>query len=624
MRALLSILLVAGILVASAVVALVLHDSAADRIRAAERVHAGQAAQELEKTLEETAFRIRGVAGLFEASERVSRSEYRAFVTPLFGEQDALNAVIWMPRITEDRRRAYESLHRRRIVEGPPDARQTAAERPVYFPVTYLETDARQRALGFDAFSDPTRRRAIRRATQLSASQSTPPVVLAGSGQAGILIYQPVFAAHKVPAASTERERTVQGVVGGSYRVASLLASLRRGIPAGTRLQVQQDGVRVSGSGNLQDGQTAGVTAVGRSWTVRASSNASPSLIVPASVLLTGAALALLVALMLRQSFTRERYALTMVGERMLERDEAQHELEGARLIAQRLAAEQTALRRVATSIAAEEPLASIRETIRTELMQLFDADDAAIVRHLDGRLLSASEPEWFVKGTDPSIVRFEMLVGPSTRGTIALLNPAGRDGIEERLRDFAELASVAVVNAEARQELNVRASTDGLTGLLNRRSFDERLGGEVSRAIRHGRALSLAIIDIDHFKRVNDRHGHLAGDAVLTDVAGQLSALARDGDTVARIGGEEFAWIMPETPSPVAFDVADRVRAAVAATNHGDTTDLTISVGIADLGDALTADGLYRRADTALFHAKGSGRNQTIHQHGPVARVSL
>ncbi len=114
-----------------------------------------------------------------------------------------------------------------------------------------------------------------------------------------------------------------------------------------------------------------------------------------------------------------------------------------------------------------------------------------------------------------------------------------------------------------------MRASTDGLTGLLNRRSFDERLGGEVSRAIRHGRALALAIIDIDHFKRVNDRHGHLAGDAVLSDVARQLSALARDGDIVARIGGEEFAWIMPETPSPVAFDVADRVRAAVAATRR-------------------------------------------------------
>ena len=624
MRAILSILLVAGILVSSAVVALVLHDGAADRIRDAERGHAGRAAQELEKTLEETSFRLRGVAGLFEASEQVSRSEYRAFVSPLFGEQDALNALIWMPRVTESRRAAYERVHDRPILQGPPNARQTAAERSLYFPVTYLETESRQRPLGFDAFSDPARRRAIRRATQLSASQSTPPLVLAGSGRPGLVIYQPVFPGHKVPAARAERERTVQGVVAGSYRLDALLASLRRSVPAGTQLLVKQDGKRVSGPGSLEDGQTAGVAAVGRRWSVQASSNASPSLIVPASVLLTGAALALLVALMLRQAFTREGYALTMVDERMLERDAAQHELEGARLTAQRLAAEQSALRRVATSIAAEEPLATIRETIRTELVQLFDADDAAIVRHLDGHLLSESEPEWFTCDDDPSIVRFEMLTGPSTRGTIALLNPAGREGIEERLRDFAELASVAVVNAEARQELAVLASTDGLTGLLNRRSFDERLGGEVSRAIRHGRALALAIIDIDHFKRVNDRHGHLAGDAVLSDVARQLSALARDGDIVARIGGEEFAWIMPETPSPVAFDVADRVRAAVAATDHGDTTDLTISVGIADLGDALTADGLYRRADTALFHAKGSGRNQTIHQHGPVARVSL
>jgi diguanylate cyclase (GGDEF)-like protein len=162
-----------------------------------------------------------------------------------------------------------------------------------------------------------------------------------------------------------------------------------------------------------------------------------------------------------------------------------------------------------------------------------------------------------------------------------------------------------------------VRASTDGLTGLFNRRTFDERLAGEVSRAVRHGRSLALAIIDIDHFKRVNDRRGHLAGDGVLTDVAAQLNALARGGDTVARIGGEEFAWIMPETMFPVAFDVADRVRAAIAATDYEDAAGLTISVGIAELGDAVTGDGLYARADTALFHAKRAGRNRTV-RHDP------
>ena len=134
-----------------------------------------------------------------------------------------------------------------------------------------------------------------------------------------------------------------------------------------------------------------------------------------------------------------------------------------------------------------------------------------------------------------------------------------------------------------------------------------------VSSAVRHGRSLSLAIVDIDHFKRVNDRHGHLAGDAVLASVAAQLQGIARAGDTVARIGGEEFAWIMPETPTPVAFNVADRVRAAVDASVYGDTANLTISVGIAQLGDALTADALYLRAEAALYDAKRGGRNRTV-----------
>jgi diguanylate cyclase (GGDEF)-like protein len=130
---------------------------------------------------------------------------------------------------------------------------------------------------------------------------------------------------------------------------------------------------------------------------------------------------------------------------------------------------------------------------------------------------------------------------------------------------------------------------------------------------------LTLAIVDIDHFKRVNDVHGHSAGDAVLTEVADQLQALARGGDAVARIGGEEFAWIMPETNLPVAFDVAERVREAIAATDYGDATEVTISVGISELGDATSGDALYKRADAALYEAKRSGRNRTVrHPPGP------
>ena len=119
--------------------------------------------------------------------------------------------------------------------------------------------------------------------------------------------------------------------------------------------------------------------------------------------------------------------------------------------------------------------------------------------------------------------------------------------GDERRLQAFAELTAIAVANAETRAELAHLADTDPLTGLANRRAFRERLDGEVMRAQRHGHLLTLAIIDIDDFKGINDTYGHLGGDAVLAEIGRRLAATRRAGELVARIGGEEFAWILPQ-----------------------------------------------------------------------------
>jgi diguanylate cyclase (GGDEF)-like protein len=157
-----------------------------------------------------------------------------------------------------------------------------------------------------------------------------------------------------------------------------------------------------------------------------------------------------------------------------------------------------------------------------------------------------------------------------------------------------------------------VRAATDGLTGLANRRTFDERLEEELSRAHRHDRPLSLAIFDIDHFKRTNDRFGHAAGDEVLASVARTLKAAARRGDVVARLGGEEFGWLMPETDLDAAAVAADRARAAVADTVHPHARRQTISAGVHALGPgAADAAALYAAADAALYAAKHGGRDR-------------
>lgn len=157
-------------------------------------------------------------------------------------------------------------------------------------------------------------------------------------------------------------------------------------------------------------------------------------------------------------------------------------------------------------------------------------------------------------------------------------------------------------------------SQTDGLTGLANRRRFMEVLQAEVARRHRTGRPLCVVLIDIDHFKRVNDAHGHLAGDAVLRDLAALLMASVRaPSDLPVRLGGEEFALILPDTPEDEALSVCERLREHVAAqTFQGDGTPLRISISLG-LGEVQDDDvgRILGDVDRALYCAKAAGRNR-------------
>ena len=159
-------------------------------------------------------------------------------------------------------------------------------------------------------------------------------------------------------------------------------------------------------------------------------------------------------------------------------------------------------------------------------------------------------------------------------------------------------------------QRWKLEAETDGLTGLVNHRVFQERLQSEVTRARRHDRPLSLAIIDIDGFKQLNDTFGHQVGDGVLSTVARHLAASVRSNDTAARIGGDEFALLLPETDGAAAAVVAERVYDRLRRDTSNPGTTITISTGLCDLQYASSADDLIRFADGALFWTKGHGRN--------------
>ena len=173
---------------------------------------------------------------------------------------------------------------------------------------------------------------------------------------------------------------------------------------------------------------------------------------------------------------------------------------------------------------------------------------------------------------------------------------------------------SHASVEARYHEEVYQLATHDALTDLCNRRHFLELLDKEIARAERHGRPLALAIVDVDHFKRVNDEHGHIAGDGVLKQIAEVLRAHVRGEDIAARIGGEEFAVLLPEESPDAARAFAERLREAIAAAAFapgGEPRRMTVSIGLAGLSTArATRTALMRAADEALYAAKEGGRN--------------
>jgi diguanylate cyclase (GGDEF)-like protein len=182
---------------------------------------------------------------------------------------------------------------------------------------------------------------------------------------------------------------------------------------------------------------------------------------------------------------------------------------------------------------------------------------------------------------------------------------------------DVTELVQKSMALERSNQQLELLSATDGLTGLANRRQFDQHLYSEWQRSMRSSLPISLLLLDIDHFKRYNDQYGHLAGDACLRQVAGILYDCAqRTGELVARYGGEEFALLLPGADGDVAMTVAQRCMDEVAKARiaHADSPVaeyLTVSIGVATVvaSQDLVPESLVRCADEALYRVKSSGR---------------
>ncbi len=178
-------------------------------------------------------------------------------------------------------------------------------------------------------------------------------------------------------------------------------------------------------------------------------------------------------------------------------------------------------------------------------------------------------------------------------------------------VEQIAETCIPAIENARRYREARQLAETDALTGFFNQRYFHEMLRREALRAQRYDRRLALLILDLDDFKAVNDRIGHLAGDAVLAQVAEQLRNEIRSVDIGCRVGGDEFAVVLPESTADDAAQLFERMHEGVAKMPMPGGQQVRLSAGIAELRHGETAAGLFERADSALRHSKDAGKDR-------------
>jgi diguanylate cyclase (GGDEF)-like protein/PAS domain S-box-containing protein len=322
--------------------------------------------------------------------------------------------------------------------------------------------------------------------------------------------------------------------------------------------------------------------------------------------------------------------------------------------------AEQGALRRVATAVAHAVDATTVFELVAREVSQLlgveigtvarFDSDDlGTFVGSWPPRAAAAFGDRIALRGGNSAIARVAHTGVAQRLEGYAPLSAGGPAGAEElgmsggvaapimiagrpwgavgaastgggplpadaelRIGRFAELTAAAIGNAAALELLNTQAGTDVVTGLANNRIFGERLIAEAERSRRHGRELSVVILDLDWFKSVNDTHGHAVGDRVLAEAARRLAAQTRHGELMARVGGEEFGWILPETGSANALMAAERARRAIEAEPFDGVGTVTVSAGVSSLEAGGDVEALMRMADGALYRAKASGRNAT------------
>jgi diguanylate cyclase (GGDEF)-like protein len=267
------------------------------------------------------------------------------------------------------------------------------------------------------------------------------------------------------------------------------------------------------------------------------------------------------------------------------------------------------------------------KPVVATLGLSVEEAERHAVTGPPDGRLarsitMSYTYPQVEREGGgENSVIHAGLAVPmPGENGAMGYLTiftrERGRDFGEDDVRELETLAShagPAIENARRFREARQLADLDALTGLHNRRFFHETLAREAARAHRYDRKLALVVFDLDDFKEINDKIGHLAGDSVLAEAAGRMRSVVRSADIACRVGGDEFAVVLPESTLQDADQLYRRIQNAVSARPIGEVGKVFLSAGVAELRPEDDAVTFFERADHALYKAKDAGKGRVV-----------
>ncbi len=609
--------LVVAFAAGSILTGLILHKRAIDDFERSQDNLAARAASQAQAAANTSVGQLTSEASLFEASDVVTSKEFRVFTRPVL-EDGTISATAFAPQVADSRRRAFEANRNLRILERGPGGLRPASRRPSYYPVTYtaLAKPSDENPRGLDLASDPRQLAALTRAQDHGDAAATNIGDLVVTGGRGIVVYQPIYGSGQPRDTTLSRRRALQGFAVAVFQGSDIANAALAGTPADTTAQFVENGIPVLGStATLDDASSATVRIADRAWTlVVVDPNrpaAIPSLLVGGIGLLLAAMLAGLLVTWSR----RERYALAMVDARIAERDAAEEERRHAdeqyKLLAEN-ASDVITVQDMSGKILYVSPSCEAlfgwppEELIGAPGIEHVHPDDAEASNALLLGLRAGREAvthQYRYRRKDGRYVWVET----------AFHSLSGPDGdrpteIQGATRDIAERKAME-------EELARLAHEDPLTGLTNRRRFEEELDAELARTRRTAGSGAVLLIDLDRFKTVNDTHGHATGDTLLAGIAALLLERLRESDVVGRLGGDEFAALLPATDGRDARLAAEAIVKAIREHRRlgPGLGAVTASVGIALFGPdpRMTSETVIAEADIAMYRAKEDGRDR-------------